>query len=140
MEASIAMAHDRLFLKSIKVEKHYDEECLVTADPARLKIAFLNIIHNAIEAMEEGFGVLELSIKGKDEGVVLVIQDNGSGMTEEQLSKMFDIYYTSKPSGLGVGLANVRTILQEHNANVNVTSEPGEGTTFQIFFYKAKCR
>jgi signal transduction histidine kinase len=55
-------------------------------------------------------------------------------MSKEVLDKIFEPYYTSKPNGLGIGLANVRTILQNHNVKSEVTSEPGKGTKFEIFF------
>lgn len=134
VEEALGMAKDRLFLKSITVEKQYDEDCMIKAQPERLKIAILNLIHNAVEAMEAEKGVLKLLVRKNVSYTALVVQDNGCGMNKEQLSKMFDAYYTSKPSGLGVGLANVRAILQRHGARIKVESKPGEGTTFFIYF------
>lgn len=136
VEEAIAMARDRLFLKSVKVEKHYASPCTISAEPDRLKIAVLNIIHNAIDAMEAEKGVLKLSILNHKDSLELLVQDNGCGMTKEQLNKMFDAYYTSKPSGLGVGLANVRSIISDHEAKIKVESETGKGTAFTVFFDK----
>ena len=137
VEDTIAMAQDRLYLKSIKVVRNFEGACVISADRERLKIAVLNIVHNAIEAMEEDKGVLELIVRHKQQGVELVVRDNGCGMNEEQLNKMFDAYYTSKPSGLGVGLANVQSILKDHGATISVESKPGRGTAFHVLFGKA---
>lgn len=134
VEQAVTMAKDRIYLKQIRVEKDYTEGCLVLAKPERLKIAILNLLHNAIEAMEEGQGVLTLEVKKKEKQTILVVQDNGCGMSQVQLAKMFDDYYTSKTSGLGIGLPNVQAILKQHNAGIKVESEPGKGTSFIILF------
>ncbi|WP_017732174.1 PAS domain-containing protein [Nafulsella turpanensis] len=133
-EEVLNQAQDRIFLKEIRVERHFSKGCIVHADRERLKVAFLNIIMNAIEAMEEQKGILALSVRQQNDKILLSVQDNGCGMTKEQLSKMFDAYYTSKPKGMGVGLANVKAILQDHSANIKVESEPGKGTNFTVIF------
>ena len=133
-EEVLSQAQDRLFLKDIKVERHFQQGVLISADRERLKIAFHNIILNAVDAMEEQKGILQLFIHQQNNKVHFKVQDNGCGMTKEQLSRMFDAYYTSKPKGLGVGLANVKAILQDHSANIQVESEAGKGTTFTVVF------
>ncbi|EMR03344.1 PAS domain S-box protein [Cesiribacter andamanensis] len=135
VKETLTKAQDRLFLKHIQVEETYAKDCQVKADPEKLKIAILNIFHNAIDAMEAHKGVLRVVVrKNEQRYTALLIKDNGCGMNQEQLSKMFDAYYTQKPSGLGVGLANVRSILQSHGARIKVESKPGAGTTFMIYF------
>lgn len=134
LEETLKIAQDRIYLQGVRVEKSFHKEATIHANRERLKIALLNIIINAIEAMHERKGLLQLGLEQDDLSCILTIQDNGSGMTAEQKRKMFDAYYTSKPNGLGVGLANVKTILQEHHADVTVNSEPGIGTEFRITF------
>lgn len=133
-EEVLSKAQDRIFLKEIKVERHFRKGIMIHAERERLKVALLNIIMNAIEAMEEQKGVLQLFIRRQNNKVSFIVQDNGCGMTDEQLSRMFDSHYTSKPKGLGVGLANVKTILQDHGAGIKVESEAGKGTVFTVTF------
>ena len=133
-EEVLSQAQDRLFLKEVKVERHFQKGAIISADRERLKVAFLNIMMNAIEAMEKQKGILHLFVFQENNHVHFSVQDNGCGMTQEQLSRMFDAYYTSKPKGLGVGLANVKAILQDHAANIQVESEAGKGTTFTVIF------
>ena len=131
-------AQDRIFLKGVQTERHFDKGYIIKADRERLRIALLNIVMNAVEAMEDQKGLLQIFIRNQEGKVQITIHDNGTGMTEEQLSKMFDVYYTSKPDGMGVGLANVQAILKDHSANVKVKSKPGKGTAFNIVFKRVR--
>lgn len=136
LDDALMMAQDRVYLQGVSVQKNYPRGVKIRADRERLKIALLNIIINAIEAMEEKKGVLQLSIRDAGSYWSLSVQDNGTGMSSEQKAKMFDAYYTSKPNGLGVGLANVKAILEAHQAEVDVRSEQGVGTAFILSFKK----
>ena len=84
--------------------------------------------------MEKHAGRLTVSVTKEDKTIVLSVSDNGCGMTQEETARMFEPYYSKKPSGLGVGLANVQTILKNHHGRTEVKSEPGKGTSFIIFF------
>ena len=106
----------------------------VKADSEKLKLAFLNVIINAVEAMPEDSGVLTISIESDKESHVVKIRDNGSGIAEENLSKLFEPYFTSKRNGLGLGLAATLNILQAHKGRIEVTSEVNKGTLFTITF------
>ena len=134
MEEVLKTASDRISLNGIFLEKDLEKECIISADKESLKIALLNIIVNAIEAMEKNKGRLFVSVAKEDKTIVLTVNDNGCGMTQEEIARMFEPYYSKKPSGLGVGLANVQTILKNHHARTEVKSEPGKGTLFVIFF------
>jgi len=100
-------------------------------------LAFLNIIINAVEAMAEKEGVLVVEIYSTDEEHVVDITDNGTGISEENMQRLFEPYFTSKRNGMGLGLAATLNIIQSHNAHVDVKSEIGKGTTFSITFMKA---
>ncbi len=131
----ISAAIDRLTLKHIKLEVDYPQDSLlVKADKEKLKIALLNIVINAIEAMEEGKGKLSIILTAEDQLVVLRISDNGCGISEENISRLFEPYFTQKRNGVGLGLAFTLNILQAHKASIEVTSAPGQGTTFTITF------
>lgn len=133
LDESIAAAEDRITLKKMKISKSFPENAvMIMADAEKLKIAFLNIIINAIEAMDENVGELNIELKHEDHKPVLLISDNGCGIPEENLSRLFEPYFTAKKNGLGLGLATTLTILQSHNAGVEVKSKTGKGTNFII--------
>ena len=106
-------------------------------DAEKMQLAFLNIIINAIEAMEEGKGKLNLAIQAMEDEYVVTLQDTGCGITEENIQRLFEPYFTSKRNGMGLGLASTLNILQSHNAHIDVKSVVGEGTSFIIGFKKA---
>lgn len=135
LEDSLDMAKDRIELNQIKVVKKFGTDiCDISVDPDKIRIAFLNIIVNAIEAMEPGNGILEVATNGEDNKCVVEITDNGYGMTEEQLNNLFEPYFTTKPDGNGLGLTNTQNIILNHKGAVNVISKPGVGTSFVIKF------
>jgi len=93
----------------------------------------LNLILNACQAMSDG-GTLSLALHPTDATVELTIQDTGSGIPQEQLSKIFDPFFSTKAvgEGTGLGLTVVHGIVQEHQGAICVTSVPGQGTTFIV--------
>ena len=135
LDESIAAAVDRITLKRIKLELSYPDQLLkIRADLQKLKIAFLNIIINAVEAMEEDKGKLLISLRNIGLEHVVVIADNGSGISQENLGRLFEPYFTSKRNGMGLGLASTLNILQSHQAFIDVQSKLNEGTSFIITF------
>jgi PAS domain S-box-containing protein len=135
LDESIESAMDRMTLKKIKLNKSYTNKKLeVVCDAEKLKIAFLNIIINAIEAMEEGKGHLTVTIKTHGAEQVVIIKDNGSGISQENLTHLFEPYFTSKRNGMGLGLASTLNILQSHRASVDVQSQLEKGTVFTVTF------
>lgn len=134
VEESLLAAKDRILLKKIELNVDFEEDNIVIyGDKEKLKIAFLNIIINAVEAMEEEKGKLNIKIvKSAENKVELYICDNGVGISKENLIRLFEPYFTAKKSGLGLGLAATLNILQGHKADVDVKSELGEGTQFCI--------
>ena len=133
LDAALEMAKDRIQLSHIKVEKEYSAEaCKVMVDADKMKLAFLNIIVNAIEAMEKDKGVLQLKTRRSANKCFVEIKDNGSGMDEETLQKIFDPYFTGKPSGNGLGMTNTQNIILNHRGNIKAYSKPAEGSSFVI--------
>ena len=137
IEETLKSAIDRITLKKIKLEKNFPEkEVIIKGDLEKLKIAFLNIIINAVEAMEEG-GEINIDIDLTDDNfITLLISDNGCGIPEENISRLFEPYFTAKRNGMGLGLATTLNILQSHKAEVEVESIMGHGTTFIVSFPK----
>ncbi len=106
----------------------------IQADPGQLKEVFINIMTNAAEAMEEG-GSLTISTEPVgDEMIKIAFQDTGSGVPEENLSKIFTPFFTTKPigRGTGLGLAIVYGIIKMHRGQIYVESEVGVGSTFTV--------
>jgi PAS domain S-box-containing protein len=138
IDNSIAAAIDRINLQKIKLDLHYNnQESFVMADEEKLKIAVLNIIINAVEAMREKEGILTISLDSQDNQHLISITDNGIGIPEENIPKLFEPYYTSKRNGMGLGLASTLNILQAHKASIEVKSSSERGTTFIISMQKA---
>jgi signal transduction histidine kinase len=104
----------------------------VSADSGLLRQALLNLALNAVQAMPSG-GVLRFeSRRGADRQVELAIADTGVGIAPEHLSRIFDLYFTTKDAGSGIGLSMVYRTIQLHDGDIEVQSTPGRGTTFTI--------
>lgn len=126
-------ANDRLELKSIKLEKRYEDGmCMVSVDKERMKIALLNVIVNAIEAMEEEKGLLSIYTSTANGKCCIKIADNGAGINQDSLGKLFEPYFTGKPKGTGLGLTATQNIILNHKGAIDVESEEGKGSTFII--------
>ena len=135
MDESIAEALDRITLQRINMQIRYcNEPCWVMANKEKLKIAFLNIIINGVEAMAINKGELDIDIETSNFVHKVMIRDNGCGIPEENLSRLFEPYFTSKRNGMGLGLAATLNILQSHKAHIDLSSIVSEGTTFVITF------
>jgi signal transduction histidine kinase len=109
-----------------------DRVPFLQADPALLRQAVLNLALNACQAMESG-GTLTMSARsGPGQFATLEVHDTGPGLTPDQLDRVFDLYYTTKPGGSGIGLSMVYRITQLHGGEVEVESMPGRETTFRL--------
>jgi len=134
IDDTLDAAKDRIKLNNIKVEKDYDPEiCDVAVDMERIRIAFMNIIINAIEAMKnDRDGVIKITTEAKDDNCVVKITDNGNGMDHKTLSKLFEPFVTNKANGTGLGLTNSQNIILNHKGSIQVESNEQEGSAFII--------
>ena len=120
--------------KNIQVETKLDPFIpRIEFDKRLVKQALLNLVQNAFAAMSEG-GKLGITSKNQGDFISLRIKDNGCGIPEDKLSKIFEPYYTTKASGTGLGLTLVYKITKEHNGDIHVKSELGKGTEFILDF------
>lgn len=103
----------------------------VRLDRALFRQALLNLALNARQAMPKG-GLLELQTRWRDGHAELDLIDNGSGMDEQTVSRIFDAFFSTKPAGSGLGLPTVRRIVEAHGGRIEVESAPGRGTRFTI--------
>lgn len=120
--------------KNIELEALMLDNVQIVADKEQLKQAFINIIFNAAEAMPMGGIIKVSSIIDNDKWVKLVFEDTGIGIEEENLHKIFNPFFTTKEQGTGLGLSIVHRILEEHGCIINVISDLGKGTKFEIMF------
>jgi signal transduction histidine kinase len=112
----------------------------VNGDAGMLRQAFLNLAINACQAMPQG-GTLRLVCGGTfDERVEVRVEDNGIGIQPEHLQKIFDLYFTTKDHGTGMGLSMVYRIIQLHGGEIEVQSTPGRGAAFRVLLPKSNER
>jgi PAS domain S-box-containing protein len=135
LDETLILTIDRLNLNRMKLEKTYAADLpRILVDKEKIKIALLNIVINATEAMEAEKGVLRIATELREGVLIVSIADNGKGIPPEEIEKLFDPFYTGKQGGMGLGLTSTKNILDSHAASVEVTSVPKVGTTFTIFF------
>jgi signal transduction histidine kinase len=133
LDETLELAKDRVALNNITVVKYYgDNICHIAVDVERIKIAFLNLIVNAIEAMEPGKGILQLRTATRDNKCTITITDNGPGIDLDSQSRIFEPYFTTKTKGTGLGLTNTQNIILNHNGHITMDSVKGKGTVFTI--------
>jgi len=106
---------------------------LIWGDRDMLKQAILNVVLNAFDAMPNG-GRLEIETRHTGDGCLLSICDEGVGIPEAVRDKIFSLYFSTKGSGSGIGLAMTFQVMQLHNGTIDFNSEPGRGTTFRLLF------
>jgi signal transduction histidine kinase len=103
----------------------------ISADPQQMEQVFFNLIHNAIQAMEQG-GTLTVATQATRAATVISFRDTGKGVPEADLGRIFQPFFTTKHRGSGLGLPIVKKIIDAHGGSVEVTSTPGEGTAATI--------
>jgi two-component system sensor histidine kinase HydH len=119
---------------SIKTDFDFEiDEILI--DPDRINQVLLNLYLNAIESMDNGGNLtVTLAKNSKKNGIEIKVSDTGTGITEDDLSHIFDPYFTTKASGTGLGLAIVYNIMEAHGGEITIESHLGQGTEVTIFF------
>jgi len=100
-------------------------------DPAQIKQVLVNLLKNAMQAMNRG-GRVTVTTETMGEDAALIVSDTGAGMTEEQISRVFQPFFTTKEKGTGLGLMIVQRIVRDHGGQIDVESASGKGTTFRI--------
>jgi signal transduction histidine kinase len=125
-----------------RLRVHVKHECPpdlppINADPGMLRQALLNLALNACQAMPDG-GTLRIASRTTSrDRIEIDIEDTGVGIAPENLQKIFDLYFTTKEKGSGIGLSMVYRIVQLHDGEVEVESTPGRGTRFRLVFPQA---
>lgn len=114
------------------VEDHGDDVPRIMADEDQVKQIAVNLISNAVQAMEDTGGTVRVSTRASNGFVVMLFADDGPGIPAESIGKVFDPFFSTRDQGTGLGLTIVHRIVDEHNGHIEVTSRPGEGTVFTV--------
>ena len=109
----------------------------VNGDPAMLRQAFLNLALNSCQAMPSGGSLAIKCVRSRRQRVSIVFTDTGVGIQPEHLNRIFDLYFTTRHGGSGIGLSMVYRTVQMHDGEIEVQSTPGKGTTFTVFLLEA---
>jgi signal transduction histidine kinase len=114
----------------VKIEQHMPAERLpIKVDTDLMKQAFLNVVINGIQAMPQG-GSLNISARREEQAIIAEVHDQGGGIPQEMHDKVFELYFTTKKDGSGIGLAQTYQVLQWHYGSVDFESREGTGTSF----------
>ena len=108
-----------------------------SADPGLIQQAFLNLALNACQAMPHGGRLRIAACTTPQRGIQIVFEDSGIGIDPDHLARIFDLYFTTKETGSGIGLSLVYRTVQLHDGTIEVRSAPGSGTTFSIRLHQA---
>jgi signal transduction histidine kinase len=135
LDASLTQMRAKLESKNVSISRNYIGGPTVRADADKLRQVFTNIIDNAIDAMESNTGErhLDIAIRGAYPGMATVtIRDNGCGIPEDKLGKIFNPFYTTKQTGTGLGMGIAKKVVDSHRGKIDVSSRVGEGTELSI--------
>jgi signal transduction histidine kinase len=115
----------------VQLEKQYADLPPVRVDRPLLTQALLNVVFNAIQAMPSG-GKLTLGLERRGESAEIRIEDTGQGIPPENRARVFQLFFTTRPGGSGIGLASAYKAIQLHDGSIDFDSQVGRGTTFRI--------
>jgi two-component system, sporulation sensor kinase E len=132
LEESIAFLTPEIKDRDILVEPELQKNLpLVPVDRNQMKQAFYNVIKNSFQAMKSE-GILHIKTKADDHFISIVFTDTGGGISPENMSRIFDPYFTTKTTGSGLGLMIVRRVVRDHGGEIDIVNDEGRGITLTI--------
>lgn len=138
VRGAVQLLRPELAAASVQVELELDEALpLVAMDEAQMRQVLINLLKNAREAMPNG-GHIRIASRAHAGGVELSVCDDGAGMEPEQKERIFDLFYTTKQRGSGLGLPLTQQIVVAHGGHIRCESSPGHGTVFTLFLPAAR--
>jgi len=132
IEETIVILNPMLQIRGVKIEIP-DKGIMIKGDGELLKQVFMNIIINAAQAMPEG-GKVKIDVCNEKDKITVSIIDEGIGIEEHDLERIFDPFYSTKDRGTGLGLAIAHKIMQEHGGYIKAFRNRGQGSTFRLYF------
>jgi len=119
-------------MKNAKIETHFQKKLpLVKVDVSQISLVISNLLINSIQAVSNK-GEIHLFTRGSKKNVFITVKDNGMGIPQENLQKIFDFMFSTKPMGSGLGLSIAKKIVSDHHGDITVESELNKGSTFKI--------
>lgn len=132
IEKNITFLASQIKGEGYTIDKHYDNKLPeITADPDMLYQAFLNILINAMQAMPQG-GKINVEICSNDNAVEIIFEDQGEGIAEDILEKIWDPFFTTKSKGTGLGLGIVKNIIESHDGTVHIRNRSLSGARVTV--------
>jgi PAS domain S-box-containing protein len=139
VDDTIKLAIDRIKLNQIGLQVNVEADLpKLLVDPEKIQVALLNIIVNATESITSDSGQLNVSAFKNGRVITIAISDNGKGIENDDLGRVFDPFFTNKKSGMGLGLTSTKNILNSHCATIDIESWHGQGTTVSVHFTVAE--
>lgn len=135
LDEALKIARYAVALQDIEVRKHYQQDVVARGNPDQLLHVFVNLITNAVQAMEHQ-GILTLETTTVAGGTEVRVSDTGSGIAPELLTRIFDPFFTTKPpgKGTGLGLYNIKNVVHHMHGTITVESQVGRGSMFILTF------
>ncbi|PFA62992.1 sporulation kinase [Bacillus sp. AFS015802] len=134
MDESVDVMSTYAVMNSIRITKQIEKDLMIQGMKLEVKQVLLNLLKNAIEAVKENGEITAAASRHRDGRMMILIQDNGTGMSPEQLKVLGRPYYSTKVKGTGLGLTVCYQIVKRMKGEIKVESEKGIGTTFRIYF------
>jgi signal transduction histidine kinase len=143
LKTAVEMLRGRLDRRNITVEERLGQIPLVAGSPAQLNQVFLNLLVNAMQAIESTHrddGRIAITTEANNGEIIVEVADNGCGIADENLPQIFDPFFTTKDvgDGTGLGLSITHSMVQDHGGRLEVESIPGQGTRFRVFLPAAR--
>jgi signal transduction histidine kinase len=119
-------------MKKARIETRYQKSLPpVKIDVSQISLAISNLLINSIQAVSDK-GEIRVTTRASAKNVFVVVEDNGQGIPKENLPRIFDFMFSTKPTGSGLGLSIVKKIVSDHHGEISVKSDPGKGTLFRV--------
>lgn len=136
MESALGIVENEFHLRHVRIKKALSEDMVNTfLDKNQIEQVFINLLLNALQAVDDrGLVTVQSAVDGKAGRVHVEIADNGCGIAAENLKRIFEPFFSTKADGTGLGLAVSYGIVRNHKGNIQVFSEPGQGTLFVVEF------
>ncbi|NOY89365.1 MAG: DUF4118 domain-containing protein [FCB group bacterium] len=132
LKTSIKQLENQAGNKNISFTRDIEKDVIIFGDKEKIHQVLLNLLLNALQASDNDSQIIVTLKKDEDNKSHIKIIDHGKGIEKSQLQKIFEPFYTSKPSGTGLGLAIVKSILEKHQGQINVVSEENKGTEIDV--------
>src|SRR5262249_51248548 len=129
----VSLVNGQAQISGVKIVQRWPRNVpLVSADASQLEHLFVNLCLNAIQAMTERGGTLTITGRLRQNWLEIQVEDTGCGIPMETLSRVFDPFFTTRATGMGLGLFSCKRIVEEHGGQLTVTSAPDRGACFVV--------